>query len=70
MEIDATYQIILEGDSLILKIPATQAQYLDPVISDEFYAERLQLKFKRVNNVATGFELDAGRVQNLKFNKK
>jgi len=70
MEIDATYQIILEGDSLILKIPATQAQYLDPVIPDEFYAESLQLKFKRVNNVVTGFELDAGRVQNLKFDKK
>jgi hypothetical protein len=47
-----------------------QAQDLEAVISDEFIAEMLQLKFNRINNVVAGFELDAGRVQNLKFDKK
>ena len=43
---------------------------LEPVMPDEFIAEMVQLKFNRLNDLISGFELDAGRVQNLKFEKR
>ena len=69
-EINATYQILLEGDSLKLKTADRSVHDLKVVNLDEFIAERMQLEFKRSNDAVKGFELDAGRVQNLKFEKK
>lgn len=68
-EIDATYKIYLEGDSLMLKIPSTPAKELNLLKPDEFASEGTVLRFQRINNAISGFELDAGRVQNLKFEK-
>jgi len=69
-EIDATYQIFLKGDSLAVKIPNTSAMDLDLINLDEFITEGILVRFMRLNNAISGFELDAGRVQNLKFEKK
>lgn len=69
-EIDANYQIFLGDDDLKLKTPDGNANNMILTNQDEFLAGRLQIEFKRSNGVITGFELDAGRVQNLKFEKK
>ena len=69
-EIDATYQILLKGDSIIAKIPNTSAMDLNLINLDEFITEGIQVRFMRLNKAISGFELDAGRVQNLKFEKK
>jgi hypothetical protein len=69
-EIDATYEIFFEGDDLKLKTPDGHANDMIATNQDEFIAGRLQIEFKRSEDVIKGFELDAGRVQNLKFEKK
>jgi hypothetical protein len=69
-EIDATYHIFIEGDRLRMKIPNNPARDLDPVSMDEFSSERMQLKFNRSDNLVASFEVNVGRVENLKFDKK
>jgi hypothetical protein len=69
-EIDATYQVYLEGDDLKVKTPDGIASDVIVTDRDEFIAGRLLIEFKRSEDVIKGFDLDAGRVQNLKFEKK
>ena len=38
--------------------------------TDIFISDGNLVRFKRLNGVVTGFELDAGRVTNLKFERK
>lgn len=68
-EIDATYRIFLKGDSLMVTIPNSSAKYLEITNFDEFISEGNLARFRRLDNAVTGFELNAGRVQNLKFEK-
>lgn len=69
-EIDATYHLYFEGDRLRLKIPNNPVRDLDPLTMDEFNSERMKLRFNRLDNEIKGFVLNAGRVENLKFDKK
>lgn len=69
-EIDATYRVFSEGEQLKIKTPDGRINNLDAVNLDAFISGPRQMEFIRSNSAITGFELDAGRVQNLKFEKK
>lgn len=68
-EIDATYHIYLREGDLQLRIEATEPQVLQYYDSDLLTSEGMLFRFERENGQLTGFELDAGRVQHLKFTK-
>jgi hypothetical protein len=69
-ELDVTYLLFLEVEKLKVKIANYDSQELTIYETDTFISERNLVRFKRLNGVITGFELDAGRVTNLKFIKK
>lgn len=69
-ELDAAYLLFLEGDKLKVKIANYDAQELKLYDKDAFTAEVGLFRFNRSNGAIKGFELDAGRVTNLKFEKK
>ncbi|MFZ9004361.1 MAG: serine hydrolase domain-containing protein [Robiginitalea sp.] len=68
-EIDATYHIYQLDGGLRLRIEATEPKELDYYDADLLTSEGMLFRFRRDNGELTGFELDAGRVQNLKFVK-
>ncbi len=69
-ELSATYQISLEGNQLYLKVEYNPKAVLSPVRQDEF-SSRFAIFFQsNRKGEITGFEIDAGRVQNLKFIKR
>ena len=69
-ELDATYLLFQEDGILKLKIANYDAQELDPYDIDTFNTENGLVHFRRSDGIIKGFELDAGRVTNLKFDKK
>jgi CubicO group peptidase (beta-lactamase class C family) len=69
-ELDATYLIFLEDDKLKVKIASYEAQELNIYEIDAFTSDEGLVRFTKSNGVIRGFELDAGRVTNLKFEKK
>jgi CubicO group peptidase (beta-lactamase class C family) len=69
-ELDTTYRLFLEDGMLKVKITNTKAQELTPYGIDIFTTDGGVVRFKRSNDVITSAELDAGRVTNLKFEKK
>jgi len=69
-ELDANYLFILEDEKLKVKIASYDAQELIIYDIDTFTSDGELVRFNRTNGVITGFELDAGRVTNLKFEKK
>lgn len=69
-ELDATYQIFTEDEELKLKAANYGAQKLRKPDSDTFASDFGLLRFCRLNGSIKGFELDAGRVTNLKFERK
>jgi len=69
-ELDATYLLYQEDGALKLKITNYDAQELEPYEIDTFTTENGLVHFQRVDGLIMGFELDAGRVTNLKFEKK
>ena len=69
-ELDANYILILEDEKLKVKIANYDAQELTIYNIDTFTSDGGLVRFNRRNGVITGFELDAGRVTNLKFEKK
>jgi len=70
-ELDATYHFKVENGTLKAGIQDKQAS-MDCTISDmdQFTMELGLIRFQRTNGEITGFELDSGRVKNLKFRKK
>ena len=68
-EIDATYQIYQEGDGLKLRIEGAEPREVSFYTADQLTAENLFLRFRREDGEIAGFLLDAGRVQNLRFEK-
>ena len=69
-ELDATYLLFQEDGILKLKIANYDAQELDAYDIDAFTTENGLVHFRRLDGIIKGFELDAGRVTNLKFEKK
>ena len=69
-ELDVFYAIAEEGDQLKVKIPATKAIELVIDGVDRFIADGIVFRFSRRDGKVVGFELDAGRVNNLSFVKK
>jgi hypothetical protein len=54
---------------LKIKIPHKTAETLKQTNIDIFEAELFEINFKRTNGKISGFDANAGRVKNLKFNK-
>lgn len=69
-ELDATYNLFIEDEILKVKIANYDAQELSIYEIDTFSSDGNLVRFNRANGVITGFKLDAGRVTNLKFEKK
>jgi len=69
-ELDATYLLFLEDDKLKVKIANYDSQELTLYKTDTFTSDGNLVRFNRSNGVILGLELDAGRVTNLKFDKK
>jgi CubicO group peptidase (beta-lactamase class C family) len=71
-ELNTTYQLFIENEVLIVKIGSYGPMTLEPTHRDQFAVEEegLQFHFWRDDMGITGFELDAGRVQNLEFLKE
>ena len=70
-ELDANYLLILEDEKLLLKIANYDADELKLNGVEAFETKiGILVSFFRLKGVIKGFELDAGRVTNLKFIKK
>lgn len=69
-EFDVTYFIFVEDGKLKVKVANYDAQELNLYGMDEFTTDIGLFRFNKSNGEIKGFELDAGRVTNLKFEKK
>jgi len=69
-ELDSNYILTYKNKKLILQIANYDSQELIMYDIDSFTTDVGSLRFKRSKGVVNGFELDAGRVTNLKFKKK
>lgn len=70
-ELDVTYIFEIENEVLKVSIEEKQRN-MDCTINeiDQFTIEFGLIRFQRTDGQISGFELDSGRVKNLKFNKK
>jgi CubicO group peptidase (beta-lactamase class C family) len=70
-ELDVTYHFELENGALQARIGDTHSR-MDCTLSgrDQLTTVIGLLRFKRTDGVISGFELDSGRVKNLKFEKQ
>lgn len=66
-ELDASAQIFLDTDTLYLAIGNRTPMTMDLYKPDQFISQRLQTRFQRDQEGINQFEIDAGRVTNLKF---
>lgn len=70
-ELNVDYTFSLEGDALVLTRPAAQPAKLTPVGKDTFRAGTLTFSFTRDGNGGVnGFLIDAGRIRNLRFDRR
>lgn len=69
-ELGVSYLLLKEDDKLKVKIANYDAQELSLYGMDEFITDIDLFRFNKSNGEIKGFELDAGRVANLKFKKK
>ena len=71
-ELDVTYQITDNNSQLFCSIKNKKPLLLKPESQDLYsIGEEMEIKFERdSNNQITGFEVNAGRVTNLKFRRK
>jgi CubicO group peptidase (beta-lactamase class C family) len=69
-ELDVNYNFEIENEILIVRIENTQS-IIECTISDldQFSTELGLVRFQRKDGLISGFELDSGRVKNLKFKK-
>ena len=68
-ELDFAYTFYIEEEMLKVKIANYEPYELKAFEKDNFISEGNLFRFKRQNGAIDGFELDAGRVTNLKFEK-
>ena len=69
-ELDVNYILTHKDKKLILQVANYNSQELIMYDIDSFTSDVGSLRFYRSKGVINGFELDAGRVTNLKFAKK
>lgn len=70
-EIEAVYRITLRQGTLRLERLKFPPSVLDPLVSDTFNAQPGTIRFTRdATGRVTGFELNAGRIRNVKFRKE
>jgi CubicO group peptidase (beta-lactamase class C family) len=71
-ELDVSFLLFKDGENLYVKIVNEEPKKLSLYYyhGDAFYFDDDLLRFIRSNGVITGFELDAGRANKLKFEKK
>ena len=69
-ELDATYFIFIEDGNLKMKVANYDDEVLNLYDIDVFASDMGLIRFTRSNGNIMGFKLDAGRVTNLKFEKK
>jgi CubicO group peptidase (beta-lactamase class C family) len=70
-ELDVNYNFEIENEILIVSIENSQATIeCTSTEMDQFSTELGLARFQRKNGLISGFELDSGRVKNLKFKKK
>ncbi|WP_378177906.1 serine hydrolase domain-containing protein [Aquimarina sp. SS2-1] len=69
-ELDVTYIFELNDEALKLKIDNKKMNECTVEDIDKFVLKQGVVKFQRTNDVVSGFELDSGRVKNLKFEKQ
>jgi hypothetical protein len=69
-ELDATFQVSVENGNLMLRMNWNPPEQLTPGGPDEFYdGYRLSLTFRRSGGRIAGFDLSAGRVRNVGFER-
>lgn len=68
-EIDATYHLFSEDGKLKLRIGVSEPREMEYYQPDQFTAGGWLMRFLRENGALTGFLMDAGRVQNLRFTR-
>jgi hypothetical protein len=70
IELDVTYNLELENE--VLSVVIADKQSFPSTLSgiDQFNLPVGLVRFQRTNGVISGFEMDSGRVKNLKFEKK
>ncbi|MEE8134837.1 MAG: hypothetical protein V3T56_07255, partial [Gemmatimonadales bacterium] len=69
-ELDATYEITLESDSLTVAVGNDVDGVLEFLGDDRFDRDGIVFRFQRAGDRIIGFRLDAGRVKNLLFEKQ
>lgn len=69
-ELDVTYHVTAKGEGLLVSIKDTEPMELELYDKDQYTSMVGLFRFQRVGEKLTGFQLDAGRVKNLKFAKQ
>lgn len=69
-EIDAVYEIALNGDALILLRADRDPAGLIPLATDEFNGAGLGITFVKEGGGVTGLKVDAGRVTGIVFERE
>jgi len=69
-ELDITYAIVIDSGALLLRHTGAERR-LQPTIIDNFSTSQLTLRFTRDgSNRVTGVSINAGRVRNIRFEKR
>jgi len=69
--VDATYRVVLDGDTLRLEVGNWLDGPMAPVGEDEFRRRFLRLRFTRdADGRVDGFLVDAGRVRGIRFERR
>jgi CubicO group peptidase (beta-lactamase class C family) len=68
-EIDATYEVTIEGDSLMLQRPGQDPVRLIPLTASTFHGAGLRITFVREGRRVTRISVDAGRVKGILFER-
>ena len=68
-ELDITYQLFVKDEKIVLSIGTNAPMVLSVNETDQMLYKFNKLRFDRTRGKISGFELDAGRVKNLKFSK-
>lgn len=69
-ELDVTYHVTAKGEGLLVSIKDNEPMELELYDKDQYTSMVGLFRFQRAGEKLTGFQLDAGRVKNLKFEKR
>lgn len=69
-ELDVTYRVFKKGEGLLVSIKDNEPMELELYDMDQYTSMVGLFRFQRAGEKLTGFQLDAGRVKNLKFVKR